>query len=35
MIKQANELASDLCGIESARLGAKENTKKKAIVEED
>ena len=35
MIKQANELASVLCDIESDRLGAKEDRKKRATEAED
>ena len=34
-IKQANEMASVLCDIESDRLGAKEDRKKRAMDTED
>ena len=35
MIKQANYLASVLCDIESDRLGAKDDRKKRAMEVED
>ena len=34
MIKQANELASVICDIESGRLGSKEDRKQRVVGEE-